>query len=361
MTNKTTDRPIQNKRALEAIEKYAIARCGNAKAVMDHVSYMANISEEKMYQVFDSILSKGRIALHFHPDRICNKGSSVAASMLDSTVYQNQFQSKCSNGKLAPEKGGSRDHWENALFENAYSAPDLDSDLRPRYGALDLLKHNHGPAPRFGSCFFVLKAEVNERASFTFGDSHSLPKARGTTDLFDLVYADLLEQSFVYEHALGESCIRPNKLLEKIETRLNEKNISQRFSSEVRNLDQYIEAQVHGPIYWENDIEAVFVDDSFIGTVEGEALADLAMKNQFDLYWKDALSLNLENVPNDFRGPEMPNFAAKVLDVTEGGSILQARHLGLAAKILKSASSNTTNNSEQLLKLLWHTLLKYGQ
>ena len=38
---------------------------------------------------------------------------------------------------------------------------------RPKYGSLELVRFPDGPAPRFGSCYFVLRG-VGPRTSITF-------------------------------------------------------------------------------------------------------------------------------------------------------------------------------------------------
>jgi len=70
----------------------------------------------------------GRVTLNFHPDRLLADGRSVAA------------------------------------------APD-------------------GACPRFGSCHLRLRADVLERSTFCFGDSHLGAKHLGTIDAFEAVLA----------------------------------------------------------------------------------------------------------------------------------------------------------------------------
>jgi hypothetical protein len=58
------------------------------------------------------------------------------------------------------------------LFGGAYHCDDATNAQRPKYGALDLMRHPDGPAPRFGSCYFLLKPAVAARCTFTYLDSH---------------------------------------------------------------------------------------------------------------------------------------------------------------------------------------------
>lgn len=53
-----------------------------------------------------------------------------------------------------------------------------------------------GPAPRFGSCYFLLRPDVAKRSTFTFGGSHekgALDRT-GTLDAMGPVVAPLLAQ-----------------------------------------------------------------------------------------------------------------------------------------------------------------------
>ncbi|MFJ8952436.1 DUF3626 domain-containing protein [Streptomyces sp. NPDC102381] len=59
---------------------------------------------------------------------------------------------------------------------------------RPKCGALNVMRHADGAAPRFGSCV-RLRPEVSERATFCFGDSHVGPADIGTLDALHPVLA----------------------------------------------------------------------------------------------------------------------------------------------------------------------------
>src|SRR5690606_7791400 len=129
-------------------------------------------------------------------DRITRNKSSVAESMLSSGYYSNQFETGLSNGMLSPFLGGPRDMWENSLFGGAYALANVTAAERPKYGALDLMRHSDGPSPRFGSCYFLLKPAVSTRATFTYMDSHRNPDERGTLNIFEPILAALMEECF---------------------------------------------------------------------------------------------------------------------------------------------------------------------
>ena len=133
-----------------------------------------------------SVHRLGRVSVHFHPDRLILDGRSVAEALRDEGVYRSQFETKISNGGLTAHPGGDRSvsrrsfpslsahsirfQWEDRLFGSAYSAPTVPAAERPKYGALDLLRHSDGAAPRFGSCYLRLKPSAMMRATFSVGD-----------------------------------------------------------------------------------------------------------------------------------------------------------------------------------------------
>jgi Protein of unknown function (DUF3626) len=57
------------------------------------------------------------------------------------------------------------DAWENTLFGSAYHADGVTSSERPKYGALELVRYQDGPIPRFGSCYLELRQGPVERTS----------------------------------------------------------------------------------------------------------------------------------------------------------------------------------------------------
>ncbi len=50
--------------------------------------------------------------------------------------------------------GGERDLWEQRIFGGAYQFEGVTNNQRPKYGALNLMLHPDGPAPRFDPVIF---------------------------------------------------------------------------------------------------------------------------------------------------------------------------------------------------------------
>ncbi len=128
-----------------------------------------------------------------------------------------------------------------------------------------------------------------------------------------------------------------------------------------RDLAGYIEAQVHGGVSLDTDVETVVVDPSFRGTAVERDLQAAADRYHFNLAWHRGSELDVDDVPADFRGPAMPSLAR---EVARGDGIVDAHAIGVrAARIHFEAPTVTGDPPEselQQLKQLWHTVFAYG-
>ena len=146
-------------------------------------------------QAMELVRQHARIVAHFHPDRFGGKPANVADGLLTEGVYRNQFETGLSSGSPTAFPGGERDSWERTLFGGAYHAEGVLASERPKYGSLELIRYPDGPAPRFGSCYFVLRG-VGARTSITFmgsEDPHATDRA-GTLATPHAVMAALLAE-----------------------------------------------------------------------------------------------------------------------------------------------------------------------
>lgn len=351
--------PAQEK-AIAHIRNSAMSRKTQAIHTIDHILRMSNFPRSKFDHLIEQTKSNARVAFHFHPDRLDPQMKSVAEAILECGIYKSQFETLISSGSVSAHPGGARDLWESQLFGGAYQQQGVDNSQRPKYGALDLLSHPHGPSPRFGSCYFLLKPEVTQRCTFTYRDSHLDPKEKGTLEEFDDILASLLSDSFSDELALGMR-LRPPQLFERLSASLKSAIDEGRQISHHRNLDHYIEAQVHGEVSLGADVDDLIADPSFKETAIGKCLEDICQKYDIHLRWHSGFVLQTSKVPSDFRGATMPSLAKRV--APEGQ--LNVKMIGDAAASLRKNPESwidrgTESDVLQELKLLWHVLLKYG-
>jgi Protein of unknown function (DUF3626) len=347
------------RKAIDYFTAYALKHKADAKATIHHVLTMSNISDEVFAQAVHHIKTHAQIGLHFHPDRPTSTRKNVAQALLEQGEYKSQFETLISNGKVSPHSGGDRDLWEENLFGGAYQSDGTLMSERPKYGALNLMLHPDGPSPRFGSCYFLLSPNVSSRSTFTYLDSHQNPYEKGTYQAFDMILAALLEELFLRDFALGEKDLTPAKLIHHV---LNHLEHGRKESLANRNLNHYIESQIHGPISLKEDVEVLVADPSFKDTTVGETLEQMCSRYSIDLKWHMGYTLDVNEVPADFRGPFMPSLAKRI----GLKNVIDAYTIGLGVMDLKQnpdawSDRGTYEDVLQELKLLWHVLVKYGR
>ena len=247
-----------------------------------------------------------RVTLNFHPDRVTRDGRPILRAMAEDGGYRSQFVTGTSNGGLTAHPGGDRWRWEARIFGGAYDrAP---ASARPVYGALDFRGGALGAAPRFGSAFFRLAAPTLARTTFCYPDSVQEPVDFGVVAAMPLI-------------AVAEA-------------------------DRQDALDDYVEAQVHGPVLLDRDVEALVLDPCYRGTaVEAEARA-LPCR----LEWHPGVVLTVAELRRhpDYRGQEFVDLGAGI--AVDGR--LDPAVIGAAAA--------TGRHDGQALKRVWHYLARYG-
>lgn len=296
-----------------------------------------------------------RVTLNFHPDRLlADARTTVADRLAADGRYRGQYETGLSNGSRTAHPGGLRDSWEERLFGGAYAG--AAAVERPKYGALDVMRHADGAAPRFGSCHVRLRPEVSARATFCFGDSHVGPADLGTADALYPVLAAVVADAAASGQSLGVAGADPVAEL------LALPGAAPRGPG--RSLDFYVEAQVHGDVDLARDAEALVLDPSFRSTRTGELLTGLGIP----VRWHPGFVLRpagREADLADFRGPALPAVAARVsAEFTEDGGIDAAAVGRAAASAVTSprawAAYGDQDEVLQFLKQLWHCVVRFG-
>jgi hypothetical protein len=348
--------------SLAHVTSYARARRAEALGTLGFIRKMCDIADAAYDDAIAQIRTRARVAVHFHPDRPCEDGRTVAARLLEDGRYRSQFETGVSSGSLSAHAGGSRDRWEDRLFGGAYQREATSFAERPKYGSLDLLRHADGPSPRFGSCYFVLAPAVSQRCTYTYLDSHEERVEKATFEELDDVLAALFTEAFLRDSALGEHDLRPPGLVERLRRRLALPLDAVDSLAMAHNLDHYIEAQIHGDISLADDADALVADPSYAGTEIGDCLAALCRRHAVMLRWHAGSALPASEVPRDFRGPTMPSLAARIAR----NGVVDAHAIGAAAAALHAdpaawADRGSAADVVQELKLLWHVIVKYGR
>ncbi|MDB5263503.1 MAG: hypothetical protein JWQ14_2786 [Adhaeribacter sp.] len=353
---------VEQQNALNFIAAYSRAQAEKCSSLIHLILYQSDIDLDIYTQTLSRIRQHARIALHFHPDRITQDKVTVSEGLLLTGKYKNQFETRISAGSLSATKSGNRDIWEEELFGGYYHSPYVPDNDRPKYGSLNLTLAPDGSSPRFGSCYFLLKPTVKERATFTYGDSYLLPREKGTIDHFNPIMAALLHDLFTRNEALGKKETAVLNFLNFINTNIPP---AEAFPANVafsRNLDFYIEAQVHGPILLERDVATLVADSSFKGTEVEKDFERISATYQIPVFWHPGFLMNTADFSFNFRGPKLPEIARRVAK----NGIVNAFIIGCAShKILREPHlwQDLGNQEEliQLLKYLWHALIRFGK
>ncbi|TPG17299.1 DUF3626 domain-containing protein [Pedococcus bigeumensis] len=251
-----------------------------------------------------------RVTLNFHPDRP-HDGTPILAAMATAGTYRNQFETGTGNGGLTAYPGGDRWTWERRIFGGAYD--EAPAGERPKYGALNHRRSTVGGAPRFGSAHLRLRAHTLERSTFCYPDSFMQPENFGTAT--HLAFTDLADADW----AAGVT----------------------------DDLDNYIEAHVHGVVDLSSDVEAVVLDPVFRGTTVEQEATSLPCPVE----WHDGFSVDLDTVRShpDYRGEHIVDLAAAI-----------AVHDRLDPAVIGAALASGRHDPQDL-KRVWHYLARFGR
>jgi hypothetical protein len=246
-----------------------------------------------------------RVTLNFHPDRAAG-GALTLDRLAADGAYRSQFVTGTSNGGLTAYPGGDRWRWESRIFGTAYdAAPAAD---RPVYGALDFRHKPAGAAPRFGSAHFRLTAATLPRTTFCYPDSVLEPSDFGVASALRLIEL----------------------------ARADDRD----------DLDDYVEAQVHGPVRLDADVEALVLDRCYRGTAVEAAAARLGCPVEWHAGFRLTVA-ELRRHPG-YRGPEFVDLGAEI--AVDG--CLDPAIIGAAAL--------TGRYDPQALKRVWHCVARFG-
>ncbi len=301
------------------------------------------------HQAIEDIRFGGRLTLNFHPDRHDSKGRTVAAGLLTDGRYRSQYETGISNGGRSAVSGGHRTRWETLLFGGAYGS---DPSFRPVYGALDPFGDPYGGSPRFGSTFIVLHPTCFERATFCMGDSHLGPKDLGTIDQLMSVLAGAIE-----------ACAEGDGFGRDLSVRGFLRTIGGCGPGlpSARELDCYVEAQIHGPVDLVNDVTALHLDPSFYGTQVHRDLQAAAHHYGFELAWSEGSEVLPADIDPRFRGSDVVALAEQT---TRDDGLIDAAAIGKALVDLPFTPPSVEGDAEasprQRYKKLWHCCLQFG-
>jgi hypothetical protein len=263
---------------------------------------IAHVAARSSGQAIDPTL---RISVHFHPDRL-HRGKQLLDVLANEGVFRAQFETGTSNGGLTAYSGGDRWNWESRIFGGAYDS--VEAGERPKYGALNFRRRLCGGSVRFGSSHFRLTADALQRATFCYPDSFFEPRDFGVAARMRLI------------------------------------ELAQAHRGDA--LDDYVEAQVHGPLRLGEDVEALVLDPCFRNTDVEAGARKLSCPIEWHLGFEAQTADILANAK--YRGDESASLCVAL-----------ARDGKLDAGMIGQAS-RSGNFDEQGLKRAWHYVARFG-
>lgn len=300
------------------------------------VTNTAGSAQEKALRHVAGLSSGGplgpgpRLTMNFHPDRATgnaqhghggcgsrdnhdchesrdgHEGGDVLASMALDGVYRSQFVTGTGNGGLTARPGGDRWRWESRIFGGAYDT--VAAAERPVYGALNFRDDVTGGAPRFGSSYFRLTPETLARTTFCYPDSSTGPTRFATAERFSLL-------GFASAGGLDA-------------------------------LDGHIEAQIHGSVRFDRDVEALVLDACYRGT----SVELAARRLPCALEWHPGFRLTVNRLRDH---PGYRGFCRVVL-----GERIAVD--GVLTPALIGDAVRSGRHDPQNLKKVWHCLARFG-
>lgn len=253
------------------------------------------------------------VTLHLHPDRLVGDRTLVEHLAHD-RVHRSQFETGTSSGGLTAHPGGDRWRWESRLFGGAYD--EAPADQRPKYASLDHRRRPAGGSVRFGSAHLRLSPAVLGRTTFRYPDSSTEPDAVGTAEHMPLLALARRDEE----------------------------------AGTVDVLDDYVEAQVHGPLLLDRDVDALVLDPCYRGTPVEDAAARLPVPVE----WHHGSRLQVDALAEhpDYRGLHVVEVGRQVAAELAPDGWLDARVFGDAVR--------SGRWDAQDLKRLWHCTARFG-
>jgi len=349
---------VQNHRAVQIITSNAAETAQKDKEFIREL--LENVSlDVDIDSIVHNLLNACDITINFHPDRFSNNGKLIIENLIIDGEYHNQYKTGTSNGGRTAYAGGDRDLWEKRLFCNAYHDGELDMINRPKYGALNIHNYIDGASARFGSCFFTLKSHVVERCTFAFGDSSTNPDVMGTSGQFYGIAKALLQSVIEKGELLGErSTIQQTVDYILAMQKDHIKTIG-------RNLDDCIEAHIHGRLCLFEDINDFYIDKCFTSTEIEKMAKALSERYDIKLHYIPDRQFQIDKIDDKWKGPLARPIANRINEKFNGDGMLNAALIGLASQDSVINPENwrdlgTEYDIFQNFKYLWHYVARLG-
>jgi len=320
------------------------------------------------------------VTVNFHAGRLLDDGRSVAQVLCEDGVYECRFPAPLPGERLSAHPGSDPDHWRTSM-RVARGAGNGDGDrAQPTHGGLDLLDQHNGACPRFGACHLRLRPAALERASVRFGARP--PTAADDQGLLPIL-ADILDSVAATGRLLGRAGVDVPAFVAAVldRERPREGPLAPAMN---RSLDDYVAAQVAGPVDLRTDVDALVIDPSYAGTRTGILLVSAARRHGVRTRWHPGAVLPVSEIPNAAprrdgeelavwqafcahgRARRLAEQVVRTTDQRDGGPFLNAA-------VITSAATSAVRDPQRweswgvpsevltALKYLWLLVVRYGR
>lgn len=186
--------------------------------------------------IFNYITNRALLISHF-------SAVKILSNLASEQHLKNAYESNSKGDNYLT----SRTIWENNLFNNLYTNADYFD--RPKYASINLTNNPHGVPSLvgYGASYIVYKNSVKCRTTFMFGD----------TCVMDCHIATFNYCAHILNYYLGQTGMT-TLIHDMIQIANNKVQYTQ------HNVSPYIDAQIHGPINIDEDIESININKNEI-------------------------------------------------------------------------------------------------
>lgn len=170
-----------------------------------------------------------------------------------------QTRNRAEEGMFGYSSKGSRAKGSQAVFDRLKAFGNRDSEdfvasMRPKYGALNYTNDPNGAAggPVYGRSYMVLKEHIKHNCTYTAMDSFAYASNPSIGDKV----ASFLNMDRVIAN------------LNDTQLRLLKAMVDNPDAKKTRN--HYIEAQIHGEIRFDRDVDSMYIDNMDLSTCDNE-------------------------------------------------------------------------------------------
>ncbi|NJD02330.1 MAG: DUF3626 domain-containing protein [Ruminiclostridium sp.] len=205
-----------------------------------------------------------------------------------------------------------------------------------------------------------MKPHTVNRCTFAFGDSYTNPDVLGTADHFYGIVKALLQSVQDDGKLLGKDGFSIKQTTDYILSMQRDD-----INMLGRDLDNYIETHIHGKVSLHDDVDSLYLDESFAGTGTEKSAVKLSERYEVKLRFIPKRQFPICKIDDEWKGPLARPLAERIKDKFGGIELLDAALIGFASQDSVSNKNDwldlgTEYDLFQNFKYLWHYVAHFG-